>query len=591
MIPTQSGNMSLAIHSRITRFRCLLQLLACVCGLLAGANFSHADDKADPKGTEGNKSAASVAPAPGVIVIRPASWAKALNEWKAYRKLQGHEIYEVDSELGPKNVIAEIKRLADTDTGSTTKPATGSTTARGPIGYVLILGDGEMGSNRVGTLPPLYRESTAMVKFGGDAVLATDNPYGDIDGDDSPELAVGRVPADSAESAAAYLARAIAYEQALDYGKWRRDVRVVAGVGGFGKIADSVIEMTTSRFLTDRIPAWADVVMTYASPNSPYCPDPYRFSEATLGQLNSGSMFWVYVGHGHIKHLDYLRVNEKYLNILDSKQVSSVEVSQKPPIAIFLACYTGAFDAREDCISEQLLLHPSGPVACLSATRVTGPYGLASLASGMLDECYVQHTESLGLAIMKAKRRMLVPTPTLDSEESKADPQMQLVTAIATALSPGGHDLLAERLEHVWQMNLLGDPLLRLNHPSIVDLQVTPRAAPGETISINGTASQSGKLHVELSMPRDKTAKDLFIAGQFTDDEAIRQKMQATYAVANERIVIAKDIQLEQAGRFACDLTTDEELPAGRYIVRVFIEGQNACSAGSASTLIRAPRK
>ncbi len=383
--------------------------------------------------------------------------------------------------------------------------------------------------------------------------------------------------------------RSIAYERGLDFGPWRRDVRIVAGVGGFGVLADSAIEMTTTRFLTDRVPAWCNVSMTYASPSSPYCPDPFRFSAETLGQLDAGSQFWVYIGHGHVKHLDFVRVDNERLGILDASQIKSSTNHPRPPIALFLACYTGAFDAREDCLSEQMVLSPSGPVAALAASRVTGPYGLATLASGMLDECYIQQNDTLGDVMVCAKRRMLQPEttePSASSDDSatpsKTQAQMQLITSIATALSPAGHDLLAERQEHVWQLNLLGDPLLRLHHPQPLELKATSRIHPGETISINGTAPHAGKLTVELALPRDRTHKNLFVAGKFTTDADVRAKMQETYLQANQRVLSTQTIQQTAPGGFACDIPTPGDLAPGRYLVRVFIEGQASSSAGSA---------
>lgn len=555
------------------------------------------------------------------IVVRPHDWAGALSEWKAYRLAQGHGVIELDSELGPAAIrsrIVELARLASERHHRDSRVS--------QVGYVVLIGDGNRGLEHAPTLPAWYRASTAMVKLGGDKELATDNPYGDLDNDESPDLAVGRIPADSPEAARQFLARSIAYEQQSNFGKWRRDVRVVAGVGGFGPLADSVIEMTTSRFLTDRVPPWANVAMTYASPNSPYCPDPFRFSDTTVDQLNAGSMFWVYVGHGHVKHLDFLRVDRNVLGIFEDAQIPRVQTAGHSPIAVFLACYTGAFDAREDCLSEQLVMSPQGPVAALAATRVTGPYGLASMASGMLDQCYVHRAQSLGDVVLRAKQQMLladssaravdaasisvraqpgnaaaasqtielsqVAAPARDAKPTPPhDTQMQLITAIASALSPAGHDLLAERQEHVWQVNLLGDPMLRLQHPAPVDVSVTPRIVAGETISINGTVNQAGRVSVELTLPRNKTPRDLFVAGKFSADAVVREKMQSTYAQANERIVLGQSLDMSSAGTFACDLQTPADLAPGRYLVRVFVEGADAWSAGSAEVTVRPLKK
>lgn len=537
-----------------------------------------ADDAASSAAVKANPKA--------VIVVRPAAWSGAIQKWKEYRTSQGHEVLELDAELGRAGVQSAIIEI--TKAAKQRQQLSPQSTL---IGYVLLIGDGNQGTQQPPLLPAWYRRSTAMVKLGGDELLATDSPYGDIDDDERPDLAIGRIPADSAEQAQQVLDRSIAYERQLDYGLWRRDVRIVAGVGGFGALADSAIEMTTSRFLTDRVPAWCNVNMTYASPNSPFCPDPYQFSDATLAQLDAGSQFWVYIGHGHVKHLDFVRVDDERLGILDAAQIKPTASHARPPIALFLACYTGAFDAREDCLSEQMMLSQSGPVAVLAASRVTGPYGLATLASGMLDECYIARSETLGDVFLQTKRKMLEPDVPLDTTSAKVNSQMQLITAIAGALSPPGHDLMAERLEHVWQVNLLGDPLLRLHHPQTIDLKTTERIQPGETISVNGKAPLAGKATVELTLPRDRTHKNLFIAGKFTTDAEVRAKMHDTYLQANQRVLLTQTIDLASPGDFACDLPTAGDLAPGRYLVRIFIEGKQGCSAGSAEVQVARPRR
>ena len=272
-----------------------------------------------------------------VIVVRPAAWSNALKSWKEYRTSQGHEVLELDAELGRAGVQAAIIEMTK---AAQKKHESSPQTSQ--IGYVLLIGDGDQGTGKAPLLPAWYRRSTAMVKLGGDELLATDGPYADIDDDERPDLAIGRIPADTAEQAQQVLERSMAYERQLDFGLWRRDVRIVAGVGGFGALADSAIEMTTSRFLTDRVPAWCNVNMTYASPNSPFCPDPFQFSQATVDQLDAGSQFWVYIGHGHVKHLDYVRVDDQHLGILDSTQIKTAAQHARPPIALFLACYNGS---------------------------------------------------------------------------------------------------------------------------------------------------------------------------------------------------------------------------------------------------------
>ncbi len=46
--------------------------------------------------------------------------------------------------------------------------------------------------------------------------------------------------------------------------------------------------------------------------------DPFQFSHATVEQLDAGSQFWVYIGHGPCQASGYVRVDDQQLGILDS---------------------------------------------------------------------------------------------------------------------------------------------------------------------------------------------------------------------------------------------------------------------------------
>lgn len=554
-----------------------LALLSCMAGgLLAIANTLAADDSAlgHPQSVD-------------TVVVRPAAWAGALGPWKAYRQAQGHRIAEVDASPDAQVIRSAIARLAEAQTD--------------PIRYVLLAGDVSASASQ--TIPACYYDSTAMSQFGGDAKLASDNPYADLDGDDYPDLAIGRIPADSAEQLQQVLARVMAFEQQRDFSAWRRDVHVVAGVGGFGAVADSVIEMTTRRFLADRIPGWSNLSMTQASVDSHYCPDPWRFSEACVGRLNQGGMFWVYIGHGHVKTLDYVRAGDDWLPILTHDHVPTVDVGSRPPIAVFLACYTGAFDAVEECLAEELMLSPSGPIAALAASRVSGPYGLAMLSDGLLSSCFDDQVGTLGEVVLRAKQQLLqssaqantapshvlantAPGPVPASTTPRAM-QLQMIDAIASAMSPADYDLAAERREHVWQMNLLGDPLLRLCHPGPLTLQVAERAAAGETLHIAGHSDVPGKLLVELVLRRDQVRKELDSLAVDLLSQVGRDGFQQRYRAANQRIVIQRDQPLAAAGDFSIELAIPAELPRGKYAVRAFLAGQATCRAGYCELNIR----
>ena len=96
---------------------------------------------------------------------------------------QGHEIVELDSAESAEEIRAAIKRVADAN------PST--------LKFILLASDVGVLPNQQIAIPVFYHPSTALVKFGGDERIASDSTFGDLDGDNLPDVAVGRIPADS----------------------------------------------------------------------------------------------------------------------------------------------------------------------------------------------------------------------------------------------------------------------------------------------------------------------------------------------------------------------------------------------------------
>jgi Peptidase family C25 len=506
-----------------------------------------------------------------VIVVRPAGWSDALEPWRGYRQRQGYKIVEIDSVASGAEVQKSIRKMARDNPGE--------------IKAILIACDvGRLPESKLGT-PMFYHASKALVKFGGDEQIASDSTYADLDGDDLPDVSIGRIPADTPQQLADVLARTIACEQNLDSQLWRRDIHVIAGVGGFGAIADSAIEMTTRQFLSQRIPGWANVSMTQASPQSPFCPDPWKFSETTVQRLNQGGMFWIYIGHGHVKTLDYLRCNEEWLPIFTEEHVAKVDTVDKPPIAIFLACYTGAMDAVEDSLAEKLVMHSGGPVASLAASRVSGPYGLAMLSNGLLSQCFENQTSTLGEIVLNAKRAMMQPADDMTTEKKRSE---EMLNAVAKALSPEGYDLQAEKQEHIWMMNLIGDPLLKLHYPAQLALDEIANAKAGDKITLRGKSPLDGQLHLELAYRRDQNNPSLIRMDAFSPDDKNRRLTQQRYKVANDRIITPATVPVSK-GEFECQLQIPNDLARGKYCVRCFVNGNGKWAAGYQIVNVRVP--
>ncbi len=266
------------------------------------------------------------------VVLCPPAFRQAITTWVKYRTLQGHGIRVVDGEQPSRVLQSTIRDLARAH----------------PIRYVVIVGDADpmMASDpdmRARCVPTFYAKARVNQKWGSEPFIATDNPYGDLDDDQIPELAVGRIPCDSVQQLTTIIDKTIHYETCLVPGLWRRQIHLVAGIGGFGAIADAAIEGAAKKFITDMIPAEYVTTVTYGSWRSPFCPDPRYFREAWLERVNSGGLFWVYMGHGNPNRLDHLTFGDSSVPVLEPEDVDKLQSTVGPPIAVLLACYTGAF--------------------------------------------------------------------------------------------------------------------------------------------------------------------------------------------------------------------------------------------------------
>ena len=372
---------------------------------------------------------AAAAAAPDTLVVCPAEFRAALVPWESYRREQGHELSIVEPPTTASQLHAKIREAA-----------------RGnDLKFVVLIGD-------VAAVPTDYAEAKVNVHWGSEPTIATDQLYADVEmeggngGDGSPDVAVGRIPADTPEELAAVVRKVLRYEQRADHGSWRRQIDVVAGAGGFGPLTDALIEGAARSVFQQVVPSSYDVRQLKADPDE------------TCTQISAGSFAWIYLGHGLPSMLDVADTPRGPRPILATGDVSRLRCGANSPLAVLIACYTGAIDARDDSLAEELVLDEQGPIAVIAATRVTMPYGNTVLGCELLRAAFTDRAATLGEVWMQAQQQTLVSAPPNDSLRTSLD-------AVARGVSPPPVDLAAERREHVLLYQLLGDPLLRLNYP------------------------------------------------------------------------------------------------------------------------------
>jgi len=422
------------------------------------------------------------------------------------------------------------------------------------------------------SLPAHYEPANVTVRWGSEPWIATDNWYADLDDDHLPDVAVGRITADSPEELSLMIGKIIAYEQTSDFKTWRRRVNFVAGLGGFGPLADTAIELAAKKLITDGVPAPYATSMTYASWRSAYCPSPASFRQATLERLNEGCLFWVYLGHGQQRGLDWVRVPGGAYPVLTERDVPAINCASGAPIACFLSCYAGCFDATEDCLAERMLRTAGAPVAVICGSRVTMPYAMAVLGTELLDECFARRSPTLGEALCRAKRSMVQPA-------RKSENRLAL-DGLAGTLSPAPAELKAELAEHLHLFNLLGDPCLRLRHPQTVDVACEPSGVAGQRLVVRGDSPIAGDCTIELVARRDRLTFSAPSRAHYDGAPGAQAALDADYRRANDPRYMHQQVRIK-TGPFKAELA----IPAhafGPGHVRIYVAGNSDFAVGAA---------
>lgn len=510
--------------------------------------------------------AAEKTPSREVLLVCPEVFRPAMKPWIDYRTKQGYQIRQISSKGTNKQIQNRIRRIAKQN-----QPAA-----------ILLIGDAAPPSATdqillARSVPNFRVPAKVNIKFLKAAPhIGTDNSYADLDGDRMPDVPLGRLSVDTPKELSQVIKKVIAYES-TPTGEWQRDISLIAGVGGFGKLVDSVIDIG-ARQLIQQLPDHYHVIMTQAAWRSPFCPTPARFPATTMQRLNDSPFFWVYIGHGNRARLDRLRMPNCKQRIMKMKDLDQLKNGQGRTIALMLACSTGDYDANDDSLAERMVATPGGPVAVMASSRVAMPYSMAVLANGMMRQLFTNKTVTLGQVFLSAKQEMV-------REESK-DKNRMMIDQMARTFSPTRNMLPEERQEHVDLFNLFGDPLLQLPYPETIKLDVPETAKQGETIKITGTLPFDGQLTTELIRSRRRPDYAPAHRSSFPDTPEGLAAMQETYKKANQdhfHRQVDKDVK---AGSLEMSITIPPTAPGGQCAVRIFLTNGKKSAAGSHEILI-----
>lgn len=505
-----------------------------------------------------------------VLIVCPPAFKAAMAPWVQQRKAQGRTLHWIGNEGTAEEIRDQVRKAS----------------RAGRTKFLLIVGDADPAMNtdpavRAVSVPTHFAPAKVNIHWGKERDIATDNWYADLDDDQLPDLAVGRIPVDSADELKTVVGKILEYERSTDFSEWRRRVSFVACPGNFGGVIDTIIEQGARRLTTEGIPASYATKAMYGNWRSPYCPDPRRFLSEAVERINEGSLFWVYIGHGSCRHVDQVSLPDRSeYPILRYDDIGTLDCRAGLPIAIFLACYTGRFDDRVDSIAEQMLRTPGAPVGIIAATRVTMPYAMTVMGGELMKGYFADRVGTIGELFQRAKREMV-----LGKRETAS---ARLLDSLAPTLNPKSPDLAAERMEHVLLFQLIGDPTMRLAQPGEVAVEPIGTVGAGSTVAVKGHSPIAGTCMVEFVLPRDRLTFKPPVRKDYTGSDELLSELHETYLKANDPIQASAKLVVP-AGPIEATLRLPETASGSGYI-RVYVQGEHGYAVGATGVVFGKPQ-
>ncbi|HSD78563.1 MAG TPA: C25 family cysteine peptidase, partial [Solirubrobacteraceae bacterium] len=263
------------------------------------------------------------------------------------------------------------------------------------------------GAGSISFVPTLYAETGPIVRR-----TPADAMYGDLDGDDVPDLAVGRLPVRTSAELAALVAKTLAYPAAGHFGR----LVAAADAADLGTDFNDLSEAS----LAAMPPDWA-VTRAYIDRDGVAAA-----RSALIGALDQGVAWAQYVGHSSSEVWSFS-------GLLTRADADALTNAGRPAVFAQWGCWNTFFVTPEGAtLTDRLLL-----AGDRGAAAVMGPAALASadssremsrlIASGLFERGL-----PLGAAVLAARRQIAVERPWM--------------------------------IDVVRGFNLLGDPALRLRN-------------------------------------------------------------------------------------------------------------------------------
>jgi hypothetical protein len=275
--------------------------------------------------------------------------------------------------------------------------------------YVCLAGDGHLdyydhhrqSATRPNHIPPIQDRIPYDASPSGTMVtLGLDNPLADLDEDGAPDLAIGRLPAQTAASLTAMINRIVTHEAG---DAWKNKVLLVSD-----KDVDDAFGAARER-LAAQVPAGISISRLGHTMSTPVDTMRNNFIQS----LNSGAALAVYYGHAN-----NIGISSPYFfeHSYVRSYMSSLNNAVQTPLFIAGTCMLNDFapphpDNR--CLGKGLLDTAPGGAVAVWASAAEATLSMAEATTGAIfDELFASNDERLGDLI----------APALDLQAHSASP-------------------------------------------------------------------------------------------------------------------------------------------------------------------------
>lgn len=267
--------------------------------------------------------------------------------------------------------------------------------------------------NIVNFIPSHYRPVNVF------AYTATDNPYADLDGDNVPELAIGRWPVRSLTDLQTIIKKTKDWHQNRENNPYQSAYLLAQATDGqsldFTEQLNGRVQSPLS--LLDEM----DSISILSLDNLPEgVTDPVAFTRTSLAeQINNGTDIISFSGHGSPTAWGFQ-------NIINTSFIQSLENQGEPVLLMPLACYISHYESvTTNTLAHQWLFAGDIGAAAIHGASVLGEYR----ENGLFAERYLRKSKTsttLGEAILKAKQELGSQNEMLHNWALLGDPTLPI---------------------------------------------------------------------------------------------------------------------------------------------------------------------